>query len=197
MDGIGDVCDLDIDGDGVLNTDELTDNTDPNNPCEFIFQSITLPLVETGDCDSDGIINKIDLDDDNDGILDTEELFEDQDLDGIPNTFDLDSDDDGCYDVIEAAFKDQDDDGVLGTGVIEVDALGRVMDQGGYVFPADMNFNGVYDFKEESDLIVFVNDMDLVTKYSPIRIELKVSLSQESFVTFQWQINTGSEEFPV
>ena len=197
LDGIGDVCDLDIDGDGVLNTDELTDNTDPNNPCEFIFQSITLPLVETGDCDSDGIINKIDLDDDNDGILDTEELFEDQDLDGIPNTFDLDSDDDGCYDVIEAAFKDQDDDGVLGTGVIEVDALGRVMDQGGYVFPADMNFNGVYDFKEESDLIVFVNDMDLVTKYSPIRIELKVSLSQESFVTFQWQINTGSEEFPV
>ena len=65
-----------------------------------------------GLCDSDGIINKIDLDDDNDGILDTEELFEDQDLDGIPNTFDLDSDDDGCYDVIEAAFKDQDDDGV-------------------------------------------------------------------------------------
>ncbi|MGB2502766.1 MAG: lectin-like domain-containing protein, partial [Flavobacteriaceae bacterium] len=196
LDGIGDLCDSDIDGDGVLNTDELTDNTDPNNPCEFIFQSITVAVLETGDCDSDGLINSIDLDDDNDGILDTEELFEDEDLDGIPNTIDLDSDNDGCYDVLEAGFNDQDGDGVLGTGVIEVDALGQVINQGGYLAPADVNLNGVYDFKEENDLIRFVTEVAPVTRYSSNRMEFTVSLSLESFATYQWQVNLGSEELP-
>ena len=196
LDGIGDVCDDDIDGDGVLNTDELADNSDPNNPCEFIFQSITIDVLGTGDCDSDGLINSIDLDDDNDGILDTEEFFQDEDSDGIPNTFDLDSDNDGCYDVLEAGFNDQDDDGILGTGIIEVDALGQVINHGGYLDPADMNLNGVYDFKEENDLIRFETEVAPVTRYSSNRMEFTVGLSLDSFATYQWQINLGSEEFP-
>ena len=53
-----------------------------------------------------------DLDDDNDGILDTEEgtLTDDFDGDGIPNRLDSDSDGDGCSDVIEAGFTDPDGD---------------------------------------------------------------------------------------
>ena len=47
-----------------------------------------------------------DIDDDNDGILDTYEdsagLNNDIDGDGIVNSKDLDSDGDGCFDVTEA-----------------------------------------------------------------------------------------------
>ena len=46
----------------------------------------------------------IDLDDDNDGILDTNEDSTDIDGDGIINSFDLDSDGDGCFDVTEGGI---------------------------------------------------------------------------------------------
>ena len=132
LDGIGDACDVDIDGDGVLNSKELADSTDPNDACSFMFQSITLPVLGTGDCDGDGLINRIDVDDDNDGILDVDELFEDLDLDGIPNTFDLDSDGDGCFDTLEASYTDADDNGLLGSGLLAMNLVGQVMNQGGY-----------------------------------------------------------------
>jgi len=54
------------------------------------------------DNDSDGIADATDLDDDNDGILDTVEGTGDTDGDGIINKFDLDSDNDGITDNIEA-----------------------------------------------------------------------------------------------
>uniref|UniRef100_UPI00047955D9 glycine-rich protein n=1 Tax=Maribacter antarcticus TaxID=505250 RepID=UPI00047955D9 len=53
------------------------------------------------DTDSDGVSDICDLDDDNDGILDTEEGTTDLDNDGFPNSLDLDSDGDGCPDAIE------------------------------------------------------------------------------------------------
>ena len=37
-DGIGDVCDQDRDGDGVENDQELSDNTDPNDPVAIFFK---------------------------------------------------------------------------------------------------------------------------------------------------------------
>jgi uncharacterized repeat protein (TIGR01451 family) len=54
------------------------------------------------DNDKDGIVNYNDIDDDNDGILDTIEGIVDTDNDGITNEFDLDSDNDGIPDIIEA-----------------------------------------------------------------------------------------------
>ncbi len=53
------------------------------------------------DPDGDGKPNKEDWDDDNDGILDTDEGNLDTDGDGILNRFDLDSDGDGCFDALE------------------------------------------------------------------------------------------------
>ena len=52
-----------------------------------------------------------DLDDDNDGILDTVEGDDtvDTDGDGIPNNKDLDSDNDGILDAVEAGFTDADE----------------------------------------------------------------------------------------
>ncbi|MEP3370934.1 MAG: gliding motility-associated C-terminal domain-containing protein [Maribacter dokdonensis] len=70
------------------------------------------------DTDGDGVPDSADLDDDNDGILDTEEdpnldgdndpLTDplDTDNDGIPNHLDIDSDDDGIPDNVEAQSTD-------------------------------------------------------------------------------------------
>ena len=65
-------------------------------------------LIDT-DTDGDGVINRDDIDDDNDGILDTEEGFDattmevrDSDGDGRFDHVDIDSDDDGITDNIEA-----------------------------------------------------------------------------------------------
>jgi uncharacterized Ntn-hydrolase superfamily protein len=52
--------------------------------------------------DNDGIPPETDVDDDNDGLLDTTEGTADPDGDGIPNALDLDSDGDGIPDTIEA-----------------------------------------------------------------------------------------------
>ena len=132
QDGQGDVCDDDRDGDGVINQQELTDATNPDDPCSYLFQSITLARLDLGDCDSDMISNTIDLDDDNDGILDTVEGFNDTDGDGIPDHLDKDADQDGCYDTVEAGFLDEDDNGVLGSDPVVVDQQGRIIDRGIY-----------------------------------------------------------------
>ena len=196
-DGIGDVCDDDIDGDGVLNLDEVVDSTDPNDACSFMFQSITLPVLGVGDCDSDGVSDSIDLDDDNDGILDIDELFEDTDGDGIPNTLDLDSDNDGCNDVLEASFTDEDANGILGTGKIEINSLGQVINQGGYSAPLDLDNNGIPEFKETNQAIVFETKLQPRTSYNSTELILAVELNSNIIVSYQWKINKGSEAFPV
>ncbi|WP_218597803.1 T9SS type A sorting domain-containing protein [Polaribacter sp. NJDZ03] len=64
----------------------------------------TLSISENGDDnDCDGVNDADDLDDDNDGILDSVEGTGDLDGDGIPNYLDLDSDGDGCPDALEGA----------------------------------------------------------------------------------------------
>ena len=85
-------------------------------------------IIVFQDTDGDGVGDTDDLDDDNDGILDTKEGASDDDFDGdgIPNRLDLDADDDGCNDVIEAGFTDSDGDGILGTGSPTVGSDGKI-----------------------------------------------------------------------
>lgn len=59
-------------------------------------------IVTIPDVDGDGVPDAVDLDDDNDGIPDTEEAAGDADGDGIDNTQDIDSDGDGIPDNVEA-----------------------------------------------------------------------------------------------
>lgn len=73
----------DLDGDGILNTVEVTDNTDPEDGCSYLESSQDLDLIsvlwEEVDCDNDGILNGTELtngsnprseDSDGDGVLD-------------------------------------------------------------------------------------------------------------------------------
>ena len=75
-----------------------------------LSDGIYLTLVKGLDTDSDGVIDLMDSDDDNDGIPDSVEGDTDSDNDGIPNRLDTDSDGDGISDITEGAG-DTDGDG--------------------------------------------------------------------------------------
>ncbi|MEW7281313.1 CshA/CshB family fibrillar adhesin-related protein, partial [Aquimarina sp. 2201CG1-2-11] len=90
-----DPLDLDVDGDGIPNTDES-----PSNPY--------------ADLDADGVFAYLD-DDESTGVIgNMDGLIEsafDTDGDGVPDFFDLDSDNDGIYDVVEAGHGQPHTDG--------------------------------------------------------------------------------------
>jgi len=146
--------------------------------------------MDLGDCDLDGVPNLDDLDDDNDGILDTVENDADLDFDGLPNSLDLDTDADGCNDVIEAGYEDLDGDGILGSPEVVVDDLGRVVGFGVYTTPNDLDLSGVADFKEVSSLISWISEPASQLAYSD-QIIISVTLSNSLFAAYQWQENLG------
>jgi hypothetical protein len=93
QDSIGDKCDDDIDGDGVLNGSD----------------AFPLDAAESVDTDGDGIGNNADTDDDGDGVADPEDAFPldktesvDTDGDGTGNNTDTDDDGDGVADAQDA-----------------------------------------------------------------------------------------------
>ena len=133
--------------------------------CSDKIFSSDAKLTVLPDNDRDRVPDIEDLDDDNDGILDTEEGSGDTDNDGIPNVFDLDSDDDGCLDVIEAGYSDSDSDGLLElNSPVTVDSLGMVTSNtSGYVTPEDRDGNGVYDFLEVGSSMVIVSNPSSVS----------------------------------
>ncbi|MDC6390084.1 Ig-like domain-containing protein [Maribacter sp. PR1] len=114
--------DLDDDGDGIDTPDEdadgdgdpTNDDTDGDGTPDFLDPELPPPPPPGPDTDGDGVPDSVDLDDDNDGILDTVEdpnidgdndpLTDpiDTDGDGYPNHLDIDSDDDGIPDNVEA-----------------------------------------------------------------------------------------------
>jgi len=114
--------DLDDDGDGIdtpnEDIDEDGDPTNDDTDGDGIPDYLDPTLDVTPDTDGDGVPDATDLDDDNDGILDTVEdpnidgdndpLTDPYDLDedGIPNHLDIDSDDDGIPDNVEAQTTD-------------------------------------------------------------------------------------------
>jgi len=198
LDGIGDICDADMDGDGVLNSQEAIDNTDPKNNCSFLLESITQPVTSPKDCDADGIENAIDLDDDNDGILDTLETTSDFDQDGIPNHLDLDSDNDGCFDVLEAGFTDIDADGLLGSAPLRVDNQGLVIGQGGYGRPRDGNLNREYDFLELFEPIKILEPTaPTVAVENNVPLSLRYPYGLFETLDFQWEYHQGDSQWEV
>lgn len=135
---------------GVAGLVTITGNPSMCSSVAEILSDCTL------DFDMDGIDDIIDLDDDNDGILDTVEQagnpIRDTDNDGIPDHLDLDSDNDGCNDVIEAGFTDPDANGTLGDIPDTVDSDGLIIGEpDGYTTPSDVNGDTIFDFQQFTD----------------------------------------------
>ncbi len=79
---------------------------------------LSCPSVATlsfniSDSDGDGVLDRDDLDSDNDGIPNTVEGTLDTDMDGVPDYLDIDSDNDGLTDTFEAGGADSNGDGRL------------------------------------------------------------------------------------
>ena len=163
--------------------------------CDIDIFSTEALLTVLADTDSDGVADLNDLDDDNDGILDTQEGFGDFDQDGIPNNLDLDSDADNCNDVLEAGFTDANNDGMLGPSAPPpVDANGKVTGSGGYTTPQDLNENGSKDYKEEGSAIVSNTCPSDVTsdQGANATFETDVVINSGS-VDYQWQYKAPGE----
>ena len=169
-----------------MTSDVLTGN-DPagivnNGEVEDYFLVIQL------DTDRDGVPDDTDVDDDNDGILDTVEdngvVDRDTDGDGDPDRIDLDSDNDACFDVTEAGFTDGDGDGELGDAPVTVDASGQVTSGvDGYTPPNDLDGNGTPDFQEAgtgATITTEPTDQDLIIGVSTFSV---VATGD----TFQWE----------
>ena len=134
-DNIGDACDLDDDGDGVLDSqdafpldvtesidsdsDGIGDNADTDDDNDSVLDgddAFPLDASESVDTDGDGIGNNADTDDDGDGVPDLQDAFPlialgdltDTDSDGLPNDCDT-----ACVNLGMSADDDDDGDGVL------------------------------------------------------------------------------------
>ncbi len=166
-DGAPDFRENDSDGDGVSDRNEAGNN--PNSPVDTDGDGI--PDFQDGDSnpgsgsnsndngsggaandssgglrpdrDADGIANQDDLDDDNDGILDTEEGLvdadgdgfadassRDTDGDGTPDAYDLDSDNDGILDLFEGRLSQSVAENLDRRGVGAIDILEPVSGNG-------------------------------------------------------------------
>ncbi|MDQ3108687.1 MAG: gliding motility-associated C-terminal domain-containing protein [Bacteroidota bacterium] len=106
-DGLDDAYDV---NDALVNP---TNGTTPGSYPDVVNVGGDRDWREIADHDSDGIADVNDIDDDNDGILDTTETAGDFDNDGIPNWYDLDSDNDGIPDVVEGGSPDTNNDGLV------------------------------------------------------------------------------------
>ena len=98
---------VDVDDDTLPMDYELTTiGSDPEALVTVVAGNTTATMNDgyqmLADNDGDGIPDVDDIDDDNDGILDTLEGGGDSDGDGIPDWFDQDSDNDGIPDNVEA-----------------------------------------------------------------------------------------------
>ena len=106
-----------------------------------------------GDYDCDNVPDDVDLDNDNDGILNTDEGNGDTDNDGIPNCFDIDSDNDGITDnqewqkegyFIAPKGEDVNNNG-WDDAYDNIDSL-----EGNYYSPVDSNNDGEPDYLDEN-----------------------------------------------
>ena len=208
---------FDCDGDGITNWQEVVNSkTNPQDSCDFDLEFIDSPQSvewENLDCDGDNYINSVDefplnrlewfdsdndsignnkdLDDDNDGIEDSKEGVADLDNDGIPNYLDKDSDGDGCFDVNEAGYIDLDFDGIIGTGIPEIDSVGKVTSSGGYSEIADNDTNGILDFLDagSNTFEIFKEPYETTRIIRESEIEISFLVNSANEISYKWQVN--------
>ena len=157
-----------------INTVPISIVADPNSSRGVDGVQFAMEVVL--DSDNDCIPDKLDIDDDNDGILDTDETGgpsplgsdsdgdgvddaydldsggtpvtpQDTDGDGIPDKYDADSDNDGISDATEAGRSDADGDGVI-DGFSDADGDGLDDATAAGISPLDTDGDGTPDFVE-------------------------------------------------
>jgi hypothetical protein len=151
-DKIPDYLDTDDDGDGILSAAENNDPNKDGSPADAKDtdgDKIPDYLDKTDDrpdTDKDGIKDADDIDDDNDGILDTDEGngVTDTDGDKIPDSLDSDSDGDGVADSIEG-------NDANGDGKADVAPLGKDTDKDGLDDAFDPDNGGKPVVKQDLD----------------------------------------------
>lgn len=109
-------------------------------------------ITRVADHDCDGIADRDDIDDDNDGIRDVEEGdgLVDSDMDGIPDSWDIDSDNDGIADNVEGQEENNyiEPDGWRDDNNNGWDDR-YDSEEGGYAFvPVDTDGDGIPDFRD-------------------------------------------------
>ena len=153
-------------------------------------------LVIELDTDMDGVPDSSDLDADNDGILNTDEVG-DSNSNGVDDMLELDADGDGCFDVTEAGFTDGDGDGILGTSPVVVDANGLITDDSlgpigdGFTTPNDLNGSGTPDFQEAgaaANITTQPTDQDLIIGDVTFTVVTDLAAGDG---TYQWQVDVG------
>ena len=141
-------------------------------------------VTADGDSDCDGVPNSTDIDDDNDGVLDTEEGDLDTDQDGIPNRLDTDSDGDTCIDTIEAGTSndgtttdannngllDQYEDGSTGTiNYTSTYSAYAINDAINACADTDSDgVNDVFDLDDDNDGVLDVNECAVYGSLNPV-----------------------------
>ncbi len=172
---------VDVNNDGKLDTQFNSYGQSLNDNNEIASTSFPkdhdndgVPNYHDLDSDNDGLNDVVEgggLDEDNDGIIgvgnpitgeDGRVLGQggasvstsyplDTDQDGIFDYEDLDSDNDGIFDVYESNLSDEDNDGIIGVGNIEVDENGQVILDGQIINtsnPLDTDGDGIPDFRD-------------------------------------------------
>ena len=160
-------------------------------------------LVIQLDTDRDGVPDVSDLDADNDGILNTDEVG-DSNSNGVDDSLELDADGDGCFDTLEAGVLDGDADGYVGTGILtaaNVDTDGLVIsDDNGAIVPGigndaygplnDLNVNTILDSQEAgaaANITTQPTDQDLIIGDVTFTVVTDLAVGDEDY---QWEEST-------
>ncbi|WP_452223127.1 tandem-95 repeat protein, partial [Lacinutrix chionoecetis] len=173
--------DVDSDGDGVLDSVEVTNGTDPADPCDYNPADVTEVQMEpylSLDCDGDGVTNEDELDDGTDP-LDNCSFFTDSvtlpqsleffngdcDNDNVPNGIEFplgDTDGDGMPNWMDT---DDDNDGVdtINEDYTDVDVTDGEVDPTGNADPTDNDTDGdgipdYLDVDDDGDGILTTNE---------------------------------------
>ena len=184
-DGIYDYLDLDSDNDGIYDIVESgvlneTGVNDVNN--DGVIDGLA------ADFGSNGLFNGIE---DNDTVSASLTYSpSDTDTDGSLDAVEIDSDNDSCSDVIEAGFTDDNSDGLLGPLPVTVDGNGVVTSgSDGYSAPSDNDSNTTFDFQEAGSAPSITSQPIDVTICPGCSGSITVISTGD---TFQWQLFDGS-----
>ncbi|MFL3661421.1 MAG: T9SS type B sorting domain-containing protein, partial [Polaribacter sp.] len=202
LDGIEDMFDLDSDNDGIPDFYETSADTDSDGVLNYLDLDADndgiYDIVEAGnsnlDIDLNGVIDNaityiginglVDILETvpDDKILAINYIIVDTDVDGIFNFVELDADNDACFDVFEAGFTDQNNDGYLGSTPIQTNSNGKVINTiDGYTSP-NSNYitNAPIVINTPFENFIFCeNDTDYIT----------IDSTADGY---QWQVSTDN-----